>query len=186
MSPIIAASPWAPAALALVGTAIGAIASIAGGAFSQWFIWQKERQAVAAALAREVRGFVDIVDSSQIRSLLLDCIDRTKSTGQAFIYSLPIDDHPFPVFEQNVNKIGFLPADLADKAAEFYTYARRMAVDLRSTHDENWSKWPAPEAVRFMESIIQRIDFLSESAKVVVPELKKEAARTWQDYLQPT
>jgi hypothetical protein len=37
-----------------------------------------------------------------------------------------------------------------------------------------------------MESIIQRIDFLSESAKVVVPELKKEAARTWQDYLQPT
>jgi hypothetical protein len=41
MRPLLTASPWMPGILALVGTAIGAAASIIGGAFSQWLTWQK-------------------------------------------------------------------------------------------------------------------------------------------------
>jgi hypothetical protein len=186
VSPTLVTSPWVPGAFILAGAAIGATASIVGGAFSQWFTWQKERQSLAAALASEVQGFMSIVGSKQIRSRIQECIDRTNETGKAFCYKFPIDDHPFPVFEQNVSKIGFLPIDLAEKVAEFYTYARGTVQDFRGTLVQDWSKWPAAEAVRFMEGFIQGIDAIAESAKIVVPELKREVARTWMDYLQPT
>jgi len=37
MNPLLAASSWPP----VVQTAIGAVAAIAGGAFAQWFTWQR-------------------------------------------------------------------------------------------------------------------------------------------------
>jgi hypothetical protein len=66
-------------------------------------------KSVAAALAGEVQGFIGV----------------TKFYGaQEFLtpgYRSPIDDHPFPVFEANVGKIGFchriLPAMLPDSIA---------------------------------------------------------------------
>jgi hypothetical protein len=90
------------------------------------------------------------------------------------------------VFEQNVTKIGLLPADLADKVVEFCAYARGTVRDFRTTCDTNWSRCPAVEATRFMEGFLNGVDTMINSARVVVPELKREAARTWTDYLQPT
>jgi hypothetical protein len=43
---------------------------------------------------------------------------------------LPIEEHPFPVWEANVSKVGFLPADLAAKAAGFNSLAAGIVQDV--------------------------------------------------------
>jgi hypothetical protein len=97
---------------------IGALGAIAGGAFGSWFTWQKERQSVAAALAGEVQGFMAVMELAKPREFL--------PLGHRFT----VDDHPFPVFEANVGKIGFLPPDLAGDIAGFYSHAREVVHDL--------------------------------------------------------
>jgi hypothetical protein len=97
---------------------IGAFGAIAGGAFGSWFTWQKERQSVAAALAGEVEAFMSVTEWYQTRQFI--------SRG----YRSPIDDHPFPVFEANVGKIGFLPPDIARDVAGFYSHARRVVEEF--------------------------------------------------------
>jgi hypothetical protein len=101
-----------------IGGLIGAFGAIAGGAFGSWFTWQKERQSVAAALAGEVEAFMAVTEWYQTREFI--------SRG----YRSPIDDHPFPVFEANVGKIGFLPPDLARDVAGFYSHARRVVEEF--------------------------------------------------------
>lgn len=63
---------------------------------------------------------------------------------------VPIDHHPFPMFEANVSQIGLLPADLAGEVAGFYSHARGIVRDfltinkgepiliLRDPYDVGW------------------------------------------------
>jgi hypothetical protein len=169
MNPILAAASWVPAALTLVGIIIGAAASIAGGAFSQWFTWQKERQSIASALAAEVRVFIEVVNWRDTRELI--------PKGHVF----PIEDHPFPVFEANVGKIGYLPADLAGKVTEFYSYGRGVAQDFRTL----WKKEPIENVSEFRNRLVEGLDTLKMKSDALVPELLKEAARDWKQVLQP-
>jgi hypothetical protein len=146
----------------LLSVAIGAGAAIGGGAFASWFTWQHERQALASAFAGEVRGFLEVVDWREAREGLLQ--------GKNF----PIDDHPFPVFEANVGKIGLLPKDLAGKVAGFYSYARGIVQDFRAL----WSGKPIDR-----ERLVKGLNDLKNKADALVPELLEEAGRTWRDYL---
>jgi hypothetical protein len=94
MNPLLAASSWPP----VVQTAIGAVAAIAGGAFAQWFTWQKSRRALAVA-------FQCVVKSSNFR-----LARQTIAQGK-----VPPAEASFAIFEANVAKIGLLPVDLAGK-----------------------------------------------------------------------
>jgi hypothetical protein len=169
MVPLLASSAWPTVIAALIGAA----AAIGGGAFSQWFIWQKERQAVAAALAAEIQGFVDVTDWRQARERI--------PQG----YKFAIDDHPFPVFEGKIGKLGLLPADLASKVAGFYSYARGIVQDFRTLHSEDPARWAPGQDKEFRERLVEGIDTVKTKAEVLVPELKKEAVRRWQGYLRP-
>jgi hypothetical protein len=168
---LLASTSWWPGILqTVIGAVIGAAGAIGGGAFASWFTWQKERQSVASALAGEVQGFIDVVDSRQIRELI--------PKGYVF----PIDDHPFPVFEANVGKIGALPPDLAAEVASFYSHARGTVQDLRTVRNQT----AMLNAGEFNERVVGGINILKTKAEALVPKLRKEAARSWQDYLQPT
>ena len=97
-------------------------------------------------------------------------------------YKFPFDDHPFPVFEANVGKIGLLPADLAGEVAGFYSHARGIVQDFL-TINKGESILNEQE---IRASLLKVIDTLETKANALVSELQKEAARTWRDYLQPT
>jgi hypothetical protein len=116
---LLATSSWAPVIQTVIGALIGAFGPIAGGAFSSWFTWQKERQSIAAAFAGEVQGLIEVVNWREFREGIL--------AGQKF----PIDEHPFPVFDANVGKIGLLPAPLAGEVAAFYSFAKGIVQDIR-------------------------------------------------------
>ena len=149
---------------------VGATGAIARGAFGCWFTWQKERQSVAAAFAGEVLGFMDAINWRGIREFI------------ARGYKFPIDDHPFPVFEANVGKIGLLPADLAGKVAGFYSQARGIVQDFLTINKGE----PIQNDSEFRARLVENIDAMKTKANALISQLKIEAPRTWRDYLQPT
>lgn len=161
---------WAPLLQTVVGAVIGAIGAIGGGAFASWFAWQKERQAVAAALAGEVQGLIDVFEWVEARELI--------PKGYVF----PIDERPFPVVEANVGKIGSLPADLAGKVTGFYGYARGIVQNFAVLRTGE----PMRDPVEFRDRFVKGLDTLKDKAEALVPELQKEASMTWLDYLEPT
>jgi len=107
MSPILASSWWAPILQTAIGGVIGAGGAIAGGAFGSWFNWQKERQAIAAALAGEVEAAKSVAEFRQFRPIIESCLESTKAQGKLVYLRFSSDDHPFPVFEQTSAKLVF-------------------------------------------------------------------------------
>ena len=170
----LAVSSWVPAVLPIIGVFIGAFAAIAGGAFAQWFNRQLERQSLAAALAGEIQCILETTSWQDAR--------RDIEQGKA----APVDEHPFPIFEANVAKIGLLPVDLAGKVAVFYSEVGGVFQDFRTL----WTGLMQPTTVRNLDQIrarlLQRMDAVEDKAKGLLLELKKEAARPWHYYMQPT
>ena len=85
MGPILASSWWAPILQTIIGGVIGVGGAIAGGAFGTWFNWQKERQAIAAALAGEVEAAKSVVEFRQFPPLIESCLESTKLRGSSYI-----------------------------------------------------------------------------------------------------
>ena len=182
MGPILASSWWAPILQTIIGGVIGVGGAIAGGAFGTWFNWQKERQAIAAALAGEVEAAKSVVEFRQFRPLIESCLESTKAQGKLVCLRFSVDDHPFPVFEQNISKISFLPQDLARQVTEFYSYARSSVQDLRTLYNQDLADWPLPAAIGFLESMIKAIDECTGLAEALVPKLRHEAGRSCKRY----
>jgi hypothetical protein len=172
--PLLAESSWAPAALSIIGVLIGALAAIGGGAFAQWFTRQMERQALAAALAGEIQCVVDARNWHDAR--------KDIEQGKA----IPVDERAFPIFEANLAKIGLLPVDLVGKVSVFYSELGGVFQDFRTL----WVALIEGKSIANVDHIrvrlLNRMDAVEEKAKVLLVELKKEAARSWQYYLQPT
>lgn len=173
MSFVLAASSWdwAPAILPLVGVFIGAVAAVVGGAFAQWFNRQLERQSLAAALAGEIQC---VVESTNWR-------DAREDIEQDRV--VPVDEHAFPIFEANVAKIGLLPVDLAGKVAVFYSELGAIFQDFRTLRNPIFE---SSASRQFETRFLQRMDAAEKKAKVLLIEPKKEAARPWYYYMQPT
>jgi hypothetical protein len=171
MITLLASTSWAPFFQTAIGALIGAGGAITGGAFGSWFTWQKERQSVAAALAGEVPGVINVINLRDACEGLLQ--------GRTF----PIDEHPFLVFEANVGKIGLLPVKLAGTVAEFYSIARGIVQDFRTIHKGDFpDKFSETE---FRQSLVKNIQAMIPIAEALISELREEAAKTWKDYLQP-
>jgi hypothetical protein len=168
MITLLASTWWPPILQTAIGGLIGAFGAIAGGAFGSWFTWQKERQSVAAALAGEVEAFMAVTEWYQTREFI--------SRG----YRSQIDDHPFPVFEANVGKIGFLPPDLARDVAGFYSHARRVVEEFLIINKGEPIEGPSRIAM------VENFAFMTAKGQDLVPALQKEAKRTWKNYLQTT
>jgi hypothetical protein len=73
---------------------------------------------VRPGFAGEVQGLIDVFGWREFREGIL--------AGQKF----PIDEHPFPIFDANVGKIGFLPSPLAGDVAGFYSFAKGIVQDI--------------------------------------------------------
>lgn len=162
MNPLIAASSWAP----VVQTAIGAIAAIGGGAFAQSLAWQKDRRALAAAFAGEIRCVV------KARNWRL--APQVIAEGK-----VPRAEASFPIFEANVAKIGLLPVDLAGKIALFYSDLAGVFLDFKTLHGAVITREIRVDD-EFKDRLVEDLNRLGSEANALIDELGKESARRWR------
>jgi hypothetical protein len=112
--------------------------------------------------------------------LLLGC-DLARGGGR-----YPVEERAFPIFEANLAKIGLLPVDLVGKVSVFYSELGGVFQDFRTL----WLALIEGRTIANVDYIrtrlLNRMDVVEEKAKVLLLELKKETARSWQYYLQPT
>jgi hypothetical protein len=85
------------------------------------------------------------------------------------------------VFAACVGKIGLLPSDLAGKVTEFYGYAGGIVRDFKTLDTRNLNHIQADRfrANLVKGNLVKGIDDLEAKATILVPELRKEAARSW-------
>jgi len=155
--------------IGFIGTIIGAVGAIIGGAFGSWFSRQQERQALATALAAEVQGLANIVETRQL----------VKELERGVVFD--IGDNPLAVFYATVSKIGFLPTTLVKRVVEFYGEAAGVVVDLRTIRKGHFPDLMSKEI--FKMRLVKRIEALAPQAEALVAELREEASRTWHYYL---
>jgi hypothetical protein len=175
VTPILATASWAPLVQTIVGAFIGAGGAIAGGTFSSWFAQQKERQAIAAALAAEVQCVVEAENWHDAR--------KTLEQGR-----VPNAEQTSPeIFDANRSKIGLLPPDLAAKVVVFYSDLGGIVQDFRTLYAVRVKEeYRIRNADEITVRVLQRMHALEGRARALVAELRKEAARQWYYYLQPT
>jgi hypothetical protein len=77
-----------------------------------------------------------------------------------------------------------LPTDLAAKVVGFYNYAAGIFLDFRTIYKDEIPEGGARTI--FRERFAKNIETMLMKGKALVPELQKEAKKTWTDYLQPT
>jgi hypothetical protein len=155
--------------IGFIATVIGALGAIVGGAFGSWFSRQQERQALAAALAAEVHGLMDIVEVKHI----------VRDLEQGVVFD--IGDNPLAVFYATVSKVGFLPPPLVSRVVEFYSEAAEVVVDLRTIRKGDFPDELSKET--FRRGLVNRILALVPRGKALEAELREEASRTWHHYL---
>ena len=143
-------------------------------AFAQWFARQLERQSIAAAFAGEIQCIVEATNWHDAR--------RDIEQGKA----VPVEEHAFPIFEANLSNIGLLPVDLAGKVAVFYSELGGVFQDFRTLLEGLIERKNVANADHIRACLLQRMDAGEDKAKVLLLELKKEAARSWHYYLQPS
>jgi len=72
---------------------------------------------------------------------------------------------------------------LAAQVVGFYNHAAGIFLDLQTIYKD---EIPKESETRFRERVVNSIESLLMKGKALVPELQKEARKTWTDYLQPT
>jgi hypothetical protein len=179
--PIIASSSWVPISQTTFGASIGAAIAVIGVAFGAWFKGQLWRQSLAAALAAEVEAVTELTGHHRVVELLHTCIASMEANGKPEYPRFPIQDHPFPVFEENVEKIGILPVELAQEVSTFYTYAIAAVQDFRTLYNEGLSERSVDELISFLKEMVRTMNRGFDLAQTLVPKLENEAERTWND-----
>jgi hypothetical protein len=91
------------------------------------------------------------------------------------------------LFDGNRSKIGLLPPGLAAKVVVFYSDLGGIVQDFRTLYAVRFkAELRIGNADEITERVLQRIHALEVRAQALVAELRKEAARSWHYYLQPT
>jgi hypothetical protein len=179
--PIIASSSWAPLLQTAFGASIGFAVAVAGVVFGAWFKEQLRRQSLAAALAAEVEAVTEITGHHMVIELIQTCIASMEANGKPEYPRLPIQDHPLPVFEESVGKLGLLPVELAREVRTFYTYAIAAIQDFRTLSNENLYDRHVDELISFLQEMVRTMNRGFDLAKTLVPQLENEAKRTWNE-----
>lgn len=127
-----ACSQLTPAAFGLIGTLVGAAASLLGQYLNRRYEAKQKRTAIAHALAAEIDAYLDIID----RRKWVKHAERQALLGESGI--LPAFDgwlteqeqsrDPFPIFSANMANIGLLGPSCS-QIGRFYT----SVVAIRTT-----------------------------------------------------
>jgi hypothetical protein len=176
--PLIASSSWAPLLQTAFGASLGFAVAVAGVALRAWFKGQLRRQSLAAALAGEVEAVTELTRHHMVVELIPNCIASMEANGKPEYPRFPIQDHPLPVFEESVGKIGLLPVALATEVRTFYTYAIAAVQDFRTLYNANLYDRPVDELISFLQEMVRTMNRRFDLAKILVPQLENEAKRT--------
>lgn len=120
---------------ALLGAAVGGLASY----FGSYKLWEKRRAAheeqTAKALLGEIRAMIRIVDRRNYADELREVAQTTRASRLIHPYRVPVQQDYFRVFKANLEQLGQLQGDLPERIATVYTLANGLVEDFNALAD---------------------------------------------------
>jgi len=121
----------------LIPVASALIGALAGGAASFWAQRslsirrdKDQRRALAAALAAELSSIHALIEFRAYRESLDLTIDDMTREGRPISWGFRARKEYFPVFKGNIDKIGLLPAELAQRVTSLYAAMNALLEDI--------------------------------------------------------
>jgi len=148
MSCSLATEPttWLPFAQTLLGGALSLIGGL-GGIYLTAHIQQKrDRQSLAGAFAGEIGTIVHLIERRRYAEQLRQILDAPREPEDVpVIYSFSVRQNYFRVYEANADKLGWLPATLANDVTRFYGLCASFLEDVADLRDATLN--PAQQAL---------------------------------------
>lgn len=168
----------------LLSALIGAIAAILTGVPLEHYRRHRDRQGSAAVLAAEIAALLHVFsrnDASKKFEALLPILDSGKDVQLPTMYT--VNPEFGPIFEKNIDKLGLLPVDVADRIVRFYSYLVGIRALIKNLIDSSWKDLDPAIIVKIKAAWIRSGIALWKDAetlaKPLVDDLRKIAAEPW-------
>ena len=152
----------------IISVAVGGAIGIAGGVVIKLWEGQREKRALAYALAGEVSAILEIVERRKYRQAVRQLMTAVETNRQPLFIQVPITQKYFTVFEANAAKVGLLPRNAARDVACFYTYAKSIIEDVTLDRIPK----TAEEALYRLKQLDELLTKLNDLGKRLAKELE--------------
>lgn len=124
---------------ALLGVVIGGAISFIATFFITFLEKSGERERFSSAITSEVKSIVYIAEKRKYKTLFQEVLRSTKITRtEPPLLKINIKNDYFPLFSNNLDKIGFLKNPKPEEVVRFYTLCKALLEDVRSMTEGEW------------------------------------------------
>jgi hypothetical protein len=164
----------------LLPTIVGGILAIAGGFLAKFYQDFRERKSLQAALAAEIRSFLEVLDRENMAQFLREQLERIKQENRLPFIPVSFRSTYNTVFSGAASKIGYLDAGLLNAIVSYYykvqvlvEYGDVLSANLMDIHNRHAQKDPKEiqEQVTMLEEMITVVAEIRENAVQLVNKL---------------
>lgn len=123
----------------LIGVVIGGVLSFLATFLITFLEKCGERERFSKAITSEIKSIIYLTNKRKYRYFfeeILSYIEETKNEPLPF--KIIIENDYFPVFSNNLDKIGFLKNPKSEEVVRFYTLCKALLEDIRSITEGEW------------------------------------------------
>jgi len=166
-----------PAMAALIGSLIGAFAGIGGGLLLEAYRRRRDRQGTASALAGEIASILFMAERRKYVEYFETILPSLDGGVDILIGKFAPDaDHPEPVADRLIDKLGLLPRNLPERVVRFYSMVAGIRRDLERMANREVSV--SGKATMIREDLAIWTEAVSLGNELVT-ELQREANGWW-------
>jgi hypothetical protein len=149
----------------LIPTIVGGILAIAGGFLAKFYSDLRERKSLKAALAAEIRSFLNMLDREKLAELFRDTLARIKQENRLPLFPVSFRTTYSTVFSGSASKIGCLDACLLNALISYY-YEVQTLVELGEIFSANLTDICSRDAQNDPEEIQEQVETLEDLIKI--------------------
>ncbi|MFL6207949.1 MAG: hypothetical protein ACJ74W_03825 [Pyrinomonadaceae bacterium] len=142
----------------LLQTLIGGLLTFLGGLSATYLIQRSQRKAdrqnLASAFYGEVSALLAIIEKRGYLESIEHDLEHMARTGQISLTHFKVSRSYFNVYEQNVGKIGLLPAPLPEKIVSFYTFVFAALEDFQDIGEGKFQHCAVSEVKEMLEELL--------------------------------
>lgn len=160
--------------LPLFQTLLGGLLTFLGGLTASVLLQSRqikaERKSLASAFLGEIKALNKIFERrryAKVIKVTIYLLERSEEASPTF----RITREYSKVYNENIDKIGCLPAPLPELIVDFYMSLTSMYEDMDIVNEEGFYRNKKEECIRILEEILYSLEYLSESAHIICKKL---------------
>ncbi len=139
----------------LAGGFLTFIGGLIGTYLTQRSQKKSERESLMSAFYGEITALLSIIKRRGYFQGIVDDLNYIEKTGEVRLSYFSFTQDFAKVYEENIGKIGLLPAPLPEKIVKFYTFLSAALEDFKGVANSEFDKLTVPEVKELLKELIE-------------------------------